>query len=67
MIFNDGFYYNDTATNYINLITASYMGEKSDGVLQGKNRTWTMLITEVQQEQGDGSSSVATESSMDKQ
>ena len=63
--FNDGFYYNDTATNYINLITASYMGEKSEGVLEAKNRTWTMLITEVQQEQGDESSSVASGSSVD--
>ena len=50
--FNDGFYYNDTATNYVDLITSSYIGEKSEAVLQGKDRTWTILLTEVQQEQG---------------
>ncbi|WP_397537110.1 HupE/UreJ family protein [Rummeliibacillus pycnus] len=61
--FNDGFYYNDSATNYINLITASYMGEKSEGVLEGKNRTWTMLLTEVQQEQQADGSGTAQEDS----
>lgn len=61
--FNDGFYYKDSATNYINLITASYMGEKSEGVLEGKNRTWTMLLTEVQQEQQADGSNVAQETS----
>ncbi|QCJ41631.1 HupE/UreJ family protein [Bacillus sp. S3] len=53
-IFNDGFYYHDTGTNYVNLVSASYMGEKSEAALEGKNRTWTMLITEVQQEQQIG-------------
>ncbi|MEH7549086.1 HupE/UreJ family protein [Neobacillus vireti] len=50
--YNDGFYYNDTGTNYVDLITASIYGESSEGVLQGKERTWTVLVTEVQQEQG---------------
>ncbi|MDR6121184.1 hydrogenase/urease accessory protein HupE [Bacillus sp. SLBN-46] len=50
--YNDGFYFNDSATNYVNLLSASYMGEKSEAVLQGKDRTWTILLTEVQQEQG---------------
>ncbi|WP_413305853.1 HupE/UreJ family protein [Bacillus sp. 1P10SD] len=50
--FNDGFYFNDTATNYVDLLSASYMGEKSEAVLQGKDRTWTILLTEVQQDQG---------------
>lgn len=65
--FNDGFYYNDSATNYINLITASYLGEKSEGVLEGKNRTWTMLIMEAQQEQQSDGSGVdqGTSSSVD--
>lgn len=51
IVFNDGFYFNDSATNYVNLITTSYLGETSEAVLQGKERTWTMLLTEVQQEQ----------------
>ncbi|WP_342043014.1 HupE/UreJ family protein [Bacillus sp. OTU2372] len=50
--YNDGFYYHDTGTNYVDLITASIYGESSEGVLQGKERTWTFLVTEVQQEQG---------------
>ncbi|TWD92410.1 hydrogenase/urease accessory protein HupE [Neobacillus bataviensis] len=50
--YNDGFYYHDTGTNYVDLITASIYGESSEGVLQGKERTWTVLVTEVQQEQG---------------
>ncbi|MDR6998881.1 HupE/UreJ family protein [Neobacillus niacini] len=49
--FNDGFYANDPATNYVNLISANYQGETSEAALQGDNRTWTMLLTEVQQEQ----------------
>lgn len=51
IVFNDGFYFNDSATNYVNLISTSYLGETSEAVLQGKERTWTMLLTEVQQEQ----------------
>ncbi len=50
-VYNDGFYFNDTGTNYVDLISASYMGQTSEAVLEGKNRIWTMLITEVQQEQ----------------
>ncbi|MEH7415070.1 HupE/UreJ family protein [Neobacillus drentensis] len=50
--YDDGFYYHDTATNYVDLITASIYGESSEGVIQGKERTWTFLVTEVQQEQG---------------
>ncbi|MDQ1147238.1 hydrogenase/urease accessory protein HupE [Bacillus sp. SORGH_AS 510] len=52
IVFNDGFYFNDTATNYVDLISASIMGETSEAVLQGKERTWTILVNEVQQEQG---------------
>ncbi|MEH7744712.1 HupE/UreJ family protein [Neobacillus drentensis] len=52
IIYNDGFYFNDTGTNYVDLISASYMGQSSEAVLQGKERTWTILLTEVQQEQG---------------
>ncbi|MED4225477.1 HupE/UreJ family protein [Neobacillus cucumis] len=58
--FNDGFYYNDTGTNYVDLITASIYGESSEGVLQGKDRTWTFLVTEVQQEQGQTTQPDAT-------
>ena len=54
----DGFFKNDAATNYINLISASNRGETSEAVLQGDNRAWTILLTEVQQEQGtDGQAS----------
>ena len=59
LVFNDGFYFNDTGTNYIDLISASYLGETSEAVLEGKNRTWTMLITEVQQEQSSNGEQVA--------
>ena len=56
IVFNDGFYFNDTGTNYVNFISASYLDQTSEAALEGKNRTWTMLLTEVQQEQqsGDG-------------
>ncbi|MEH7118870.1 HupE/UreJ family protein [Neobacillus vireti] len=50
--YNDGFYFHDTGTNYVDLITATIYGESSEGVLQGKERTWTVLVTEIQQEQG---------------
>ncbi|MEH7095620.1 HupE/UreJ family protein [Neobacillus vireti] len=50
--YNDGFYFHDTGTNYVDLITATINGESSEGVLQGKERTWTVLVTEIQQEQG---------------
>jgi hydrogenase/urease accessory protein HupE len=48
----DGFYVNDSATNYINLISAKNRGETSQAVLQGDNRNWTILLTEAQVEQG---------------
>lgn len=48
----DGFYVGDTDTSYINLISAENRGATSQGVLQGDNREWTILLTEVQQEQG---------------
>ncbi len=52
IVYNDGFYFNDTGTNYVDLISASYMGQSSEAIIQGKERTWTILLTEVQQEQG---------------
>jgi hydrogenase/urease accessory protein HupE len=48
----DGLYVNDQKTNYINLLVAKNREETSQAVLQGDNRTWTILLTEVQQEQG---------------
>jgi hydrogenase/urease accessory protein HupE len=48
----DGFYVNDSATNYINLISAVNREQASQAVLQGDNRTWTVLLTEQQVEQG---------------
>lgn len=59
--YNDGFYYHDTGTNYVDLITASIYGESSEGVIQGKERTWTFLVTEVQQEQGQTTQPDATQ------
>ncbi|MEH7075110.1 HupE/UreJ family protein [Neobacillus drentensis] len=50
--YNDGFYFNDTGANYVDLISASVLGQTSEAVLQGKERTWTILLTEIQQEQG---------------
>jgi len=48
----DGLYSGDSGTtNYVNLLTANYAGETSDAALQGSDRTWTMLLTEVQQDQ----------------
>lgn len=53
---NDGLYANDPDTNYVNLLSASFNGESSQAALQGDNRSWTILLTEEQQEQqgGDG-------------
>jgi hydrogenase/urease accessory protein HupE len=48
----DGFYVNDSKTNYINLLSAKNRGETSQSVLQGDNRNWTILLTEAQVEQG---------------
>ncbi|MBV7505702.1 HupE/UreJ family protein [Bacillus sp. sid0103] len=52
IVYNDGFYFNDTGTNYVDLISADFIGQTSEAVLQGKERSWTILLTEVQQEQG---------------
>jgi hydrogenase/urease accessory protein HupE len=49
----DGLYFSDEGTNYINLLVAKNRGETSQGVLQGENRTWTILLTELQLEQGE--------------
>jgi hydrogenase/urease accessory protein HupE len=51
---NDGLYYKDTETNYVNLLTATYEGGSSQAALQGENRSWTILLTEEQQEQQAG-------------
>jgi hydrogenase/urease accessory protein HupE len=49
--FNDGLYVNDPNTNYINLISYEFAGTTSQAILQGKERTWTILLTESQEEQ----------------
>lgn len=51
---NDGLYFNDSKTNYVNLLTASFQEDSSQAALQGDNRTWTILLTETQQEQQPG-------------
>ncbi|MEH6938366.1 HupE/UreJ family protein [Bacillus sp. JJ664] len=49
---NDGFYTGDSGTtNYVNLLTATYGSETSQAALQGTSRTWTILLTEAQQDQ----------------
>lgn len=48
---NDGLYSQATSSPYVNLITAHNGNQTSETVLQGKDRTWTMLLTEDQQEQ----------------
>jgi hydrogenase/urease accessory protein HupE len=58
--YNDGFYANDTATNYVDLISAEYAGGTSENVLQGKDRVWTMLLTENQQEQQSAGNQTGT-------
>ncbi|MFD0048012.1 HupE/UreJ family protein [Actinomycetes bacterium NPDC127524] len=48
----DGLYAgNSGTTNYVNLLSVKYGSETSEAALQGSNRTWTMLLTEDQQEQ----------------
>jgi hydrogenase/urease accessory protein HupE len=49
--FNDGLYVNDPATNYVNLISFEFAGTTGQAVLQGKERTWTILLAEAQEEQ----------------
>lgn len=54
IIMTDGFYVNDAATNYINLVTAAYGNQTTEAVLQGNERSWTMLLAEEQVQQGEG-------------
>lgn len=49
--FNDGLYMNDPATNYVNLISFEFAGTTGQAILQGKERTWTILLAEAQEEQ----------------
>jgi hydrogenase/urease accessory protein HupE len=48
---NDGLYVNDPATNYVNLISFEFAGTTGQAILQGKERTWTILLAEAQEEQ----------------
>lgn len=57
---NDGLYSQATSSPYVNLITAHNGDQTSETVLQGKERTWTMLLTEDQQAQQLTSSSNST-------
>lgn len=47
----DGLYTHSTASAYVNLLTSTFGDQVSEAVLQGKNRTWIMLLTEEQQQQ----------------
>ncbi|WP_313771747.1 HupE/UreJ family protein [Neobacillus niacini] len=61
---NDGLYVNDPATNYVNLISFEFAGTTGQAILQGKERTWTILLTEAQEEQPqDGQTAQPDESS----
>ncbi|MFJ5758979.1 HupE/UreJ family protein [Neobacillus sp. NPDC093182] len=42
---------NDPATNYVNLISFEFAGTTGQAILQGKERTWTILLAEAQEEQ----------------
>ncbi|MGJ7910203.1 HupE/UreJ family protein [Neobacillus sp. LXY-1] len=46
------FYTGQNASTYNDFIAVDYQGQVSEAVLNGKNREWTMLLTEVQQQQG---------------
>mgnify|MGYP001077178757 CR=1 FL=1 len=48
---NDGLYVNDPDTNYVNLISFEFAGTTGQAILQGKERTWTILLAEAQEEQ----------------
>ncbi|MCP8967658.1 HupE/UreJ family protein [Ectobacillus ponti] len=49
----DGILYKkENSAGYTNFLTAEYAGQASEAALQGKNRTWTILLTENQQQQG---------------
>lgn len=48
---NDGLYVNDQDTNYVNLISFEFAGTTGQAILQGKERTWTILLAEAQEEQ----------------
>jgi hydrogenase/urease accessory protein HupE len=61
---NDGLYVNDPAANYVNLISFEFAGTTGQAILQGKERTWTILLTEAQEEQPqDGQTAPPDESS----
>lgn len=45
------FYQGKNNSSYNNFLTVNYDGQVSEAVLQGKNREWTMLLSESQQQQ----------------
>ncbi|MGE7611530.1 HupE/UreJ family protein [Paenibacillus sp. NPDC101420] len=59
---NNGLYSQATSSPYVNLITAHNGNQTSETVMQGKDRTWTMLLTEDQQEQQLSSSTNSSSS-----
>ncbi|MEK3981790.1 HupE/UreJ family protein [Paenibacillus sp. FSL K6-3166] len=59
---NDGLYSQATSSPYVNLITAHNGNQTSETVMQGKDRTWTLLLTEDQQEQQLSSSTNSSSS-----
>ncbi|MFF2753543.1 HupE/UreJ family protein [Psychrobacillus sp. NPDC058041] len=60
IILTDGFYVNDSNTNYVNLVTVAFGDQKTEAVLQGSERSWTMLLAEEQIPQGEGNVSTPT-------
>lgn len=61
----DGLYANPAASAYVNLITSRHGDQVSETVLQGKNRTWTLLLTEQQQQQQLSNSTQVNPTQMD--
>lgn len=60
IILTDGFYVNDPNTNYVNLVTVAYGDQQTEAVLQGSERSWTMLLAEEQIPQGEGNANEPT-------
>lgn len=57
---HDGLYVNDPNTNYMNLVAIIHGEQTSETILQGKERTWTYLMTEIQGEQVEAVQMIST-------
>lgn len=64
---NDGLYYNDSNTNYANLLIAKSGADVSQAILTGNERDWTMIHTEPQLEQGQEAEDSVSGAALDNQ